>query len=56
MPQTFYVSYTVYRRGSGEVISEGEMPVTTSDRYRAEQTVKAMFESAGEVITRYVRQ
>ena len=56
MSQTFYVTYTVYRRGSGEVISEGEMPVNTTDRYRAEETVKAMFESAGEVITRSVRQ
>lgn len=52
---TFYVTYTVYRQGSSEVISEGEMPVNTSTSYMAEQTVKAMF-AGNEVVLRGVRQ
>ena len=48
----YNVTYTVYRPGSGEVLSEGTMPINTSSAYMAEQTVKTMFGSA-EVVIRY---
>lgn len=51
----FNVTYTVYRPGSGEVLSEGTMPVDVTTSYQAEQTVKAMF-SGSEVLIRYVTQ
>ena len=46
------MTYTAYRLGSGEVISEGIMPINTSSAYMAEQAVKAMFANA-EVIIRH---
>ena len=48
---TYYVSYTVYRPGSSEVISEGQMPINSSTNYQAEQAVKAMFQP-NEVVLR----
>jgi hypothetical protein len=52
---TFYVTYTVYRQGSSEVVTEGEMPINATTNYQAEQAVKAMF-SGNEVVLRGVRQ
>lgn len=52
MSNTYNVTYTAYRPGSSEVISEGVIPVQTSSAYMAEQTVKAMFANL-EVIIRY---
>ena len=49
----FNVNYTVYRPNSGEVLSEGTIPVNTSTSYQAEQTVKAMF-GINDVMIRYV--
>jgi hypothetical protein len=48
---TFYVRYSVYRPGSSEVITEGEMPINASTNYQAEQAVKAMF-AGSEVVVR----
>jgi hypothetical protein len=50
---TYNVTYTAYRPGSSEVISEGTMPLNVDSSYQAEQTVKAMFSNL-EVIVRYV--
>jgi len=55
MNDTYNVTYTAYRPGSGEVISEGVMPIQTSSAYLAEQAVKAMFNGA-EVIIRYTNR
>ena len=55
MNDTYNVTYTAYRPGSGEVISEGVMPIQTSSAYLAEQTVKAMFSNL-EVIIRYTNK
>lgn len=48
----YNVTYTAYRPGSTEVVSEGIMLVHTTSFYMAEQTVKTMF-SGSEVIIRY---
>ena len=50
------VTYTLYREGSGEVLSEGIVPINTTQSYEAEKTVRAMFERPGtELIIRYSR-
>lgn len=48
---TYYVTYTVYRPGSSEVITEGQMPINASTNYQAEQAVMAMFQP-NEVVLR----
>ena len=51
---TYNVTYTAYRPGSSEVLSEGTMPLNVDSAWQAEQTVKAMFNNL-EVIIRYVQ-
>lgn len=42
---TFNVNYVVYRKNSGEVLTEGTQSVTCEGgRYYAEKQIKAMFE------------
>ena len=53
MSQTYQVQYTAYRPGSGEVISEGTIPVQAANSLMAESTVKLMF-SGSEVFIRGV--
>ena len=48
----YNVTYTVYEKGSNNVVSEGTMPINTSSSYLAEQTVKSMFNGA-DVVIRY---
>ena len=55
MSDTYNVTYTAYRPGSGEVISEGVIPIQTTSAYMAEQAVKEMFNSS-EVIIRYTNR
>lgn len=43
----YNVSYCVYEKNSTFIVSEGVMPVNTSSQLLAEQTVMAMFSSAG---------
>ena len=45
----YNVTYTVYEKGSNNVVSEGTMPINTSSAYLAEQTVKSMFNGACRV-------
>lgn len=51
----FNVTYSAYKPNSGQVVSEGTMPVNTSQSNLAEQTVRSMFPGC-EVMIRYVTQ
>jgi hypothetical protein len=55
MNEIYNVTYSAYRPGSTEVISEGTMPIHATSFYLAEQTVKVMF-SGAEVIIRYTNK
>ena len=50
---TYNVTYTAYEKGSTVVVSEGTIPVQTSQAFLAENTVRAMFNGC-DVIVRYV--
>jgi len=50
---TYQVTYTAYEKGSSVVVSEGTIPVQTTQAYLAESTVKAMFNGC-DVVIRYV--
>ena len=53
---TYNVTYTAYENGStGAVVSEGVMPVNTTNAYMAESTVKSMFNGC-DVIIRYTNE
>jgi hypothetical protein len=55
MNDTYNVTYTAYGPGSGEVISEGVMPIQTTSAYMTEQALKAIF-NGSEVIIRYTNR
>jgi hypothetical protein len=55
MNDIYTVTYTAYRPGSTEVVSEGTMPIHTTSFYLAEETVKAMF-TGSEVVIRYTNK
>lgn len=47
---TYQVTYTVYERGSSNVLSEGTIPVQAMNALMAENTVKLMFQGGDTVI------
>jgi hypothetical protein len=50
---TYQVTYTVYERGSSNVLSEGTIPIQAMNALMAENTVKLMFQG-GDTVIRYV--